>query len=181
MLAARETGSFTEHAGVVLEKKSALNAGDWRIIGPAETFEEALQQPAPSPAQIAPSVSTILDSLYYVALAHLEQEKWAQAAFIFEKILYVQPNYRDVVDRLALARVNMSMLRIKKPAAKIEEPVVQIAEPATRIEEPKPEPGKSENKNGNTSQIILLLVFLFAAGLLCFAALKPSKQSQLDS
>jgi hypothetical protein len=176
-----ESGRHPEYEGMTSENVPGLNARERRAAGLVETLADPLQQPSSSSAGIAPAVATLLDSLYYVALAHLEQEKWAQAAFIFEKILYVQPNYRDVVDRLALARVRMSMARIKEPAVKIEKPAAQFDEPAAPITEPEPAPGKSENKNGNISQIILLVVFLFAAGLLCFAALRPSKQSQVDS
>jgi len=51
---------------------------------------------------------TLLDSLYFAALANLENADWRQAAFNLEKINLLQPNYREVIDLLARARVNLA-------------------------------------------------------------------------
>lgn len=50
-----------------------------------------------------------LDSLYQEAAAASERRDWIQAIVNFEKVQLLQANYRDVVDRLAQARANVTL------------------------------------------------------------------------
>ncbi len=48
-----------------------------------------------------------LDSLYQQALAALEREDWKSAVITFERIKFVQPDYRNLNDLAAVARTNL--------------------------------------------------------------------------
>lgn len=48
-----------------------------------------------------------LDSLYQQALAALEREDWKSAVITFERIKFVQPDYRHLNDLAAVARTNL--------------------------------------------------------------------------
>jgi tetratricopeptide (TPR) repeat protein len=48
-----------------------------------------------------------VDSLYQDAMRAFAHEDWLQAVIAFEKIQVLQPNYRDVIDRLAQARAKL--------------------------------------------------------------------------
>jgi len=50
---------------------------------------------------------TQLDSLYQQALAAFERDDWKSAVIAFERIKFAQPNYRDLDDLAAVARVNL--------------------------------------------------------------------------
>jgi tetratricopeptide (TPR) repeat protein len=68
----------------------------------------------------APSSSAVnLDSLYKQALALQATGDWFQAAITFEKLQILQPNFRDVVDRLAFVRTSLNQTRASEvvPAA----------------------------------------------------------------
>ncbi len=52
----------------------------------------------------AAPVAANIDSLYQMALAAFAQKDWMQAVVNLEKVRLLQPNYRDVVNRLAEAR-----------------------------------------------------------------------------
>lgn len=68
------------------------------------------------PSKAAPTPNTAkADSLYQQAMAAIEDKDWLQAVVALEELHIVQPNYRDVVHRLAEARTNMN--RIENPAA----------------------------------------------------------------
>jgi len=61
----------------------------------------------PPRAEVVTSYA-LIDSLYQSALAAVKKEDWRLAAFNLEKIQLLQPNYREVVDLLAQARVNLA-------------------------------------------------------------------------
>jgi len=56
---------------------------------------------------ITPAQAVNPDSLYQSALAAMAKADWLQAVVTLEKLQSLQPAYRDVVDRLALARTNL--------------------------------------------------------------------------
>jgi len=81
----------------LVEVKSGPRSG--KIARPPRPRAEAVT--------MAPSYA-LLDSLYQSAQAAMEKEDWRRAAFNLEKIQLLQPNYREVVDLLAQARVNLA-------------------------------------------------------------------------
>jgi len=82
---------------------------------------QKLQTPEPSPAIAAPIMAykINLDSLYQDALAAAEKGNWMQAVVTLEKLQLLQPNYRDVIDRLAAARANLGKAVASGAAAQI--------------------------------------------------------------
>ena len=64
--------------------------------------------PAP-PAAASEITAATLDSLYQFALAESRKENWGKAILALEEIQSWQPDYRDVIDRLAEARMQMSL------------------------------------------------------------------------
>lgn len=63
-------------------------------------------------AQSQNSAAINLDSLYQVALAAEEKGNRMQAVVALERLQVLQPNYRDVVDRLAEAHANLNWVAI---------------------------------------------------------------------
>jgi len=82
-----------------LKKAHRLNPNYRQIAGLIAEIENKLQQQPP--AGFAPSVQ---DSLYQTGLAAFNRGDWVQAVIAFEKTQLLQPDYRDVADRLAQAR-----------------------------------------------------------------------------
>jgi tetratricopeptide (TPR) repeat protein len=68
--------------------------------------------------EATPSASShaLLDSLYLSALAAIKEEDWRQAAFNLEKLQLLQPAYKNVVDLLALVRVNLISKKLESEA-----------------------------------------------------------------
>ena len=79
------------------------------VEGALRREAEAAVSTTPSPA--APAN---VDSLYQAGLAAFESNDWMQALVAFEKVQLLQPNYRDIVDRLAEARAHIEIA--KRPA-----------------------------------------------------------------
>lgn len=75
--------------------------------------ERMLQARLPIPAAFASDTPVILpikvDSLYQLAANAAEQQDWLQAVVNFEKVRLLQPDYRDVTDRLAEVRANLAV------------------------------------------------------------------------
>ncbi len=70
----------------------------------------------PAPPVAAPAVTAAtLDSLYQFALAESRKENWKQAVVTLEEIQSWQPDYRDVAEWLAQARLQLDLAE-KKPA-----------------------------------------------------------------
>lgn len=65
----------------------------------------------------SPASSANVDSLYQEALAAFAQKDWIQAVISLEKIRVSQPDYRDVIDRLVEARVNLIQAETFVPVA----------------------------------------------------------------
>jgi tetratricopeptide (TPR) repeat protein len=83
---------------------------------PAETPKKFVAAKVDSPAANADSSthaetavagSANLDSLYQQALAALARDDWKSAVIAFERITFVQPNYRNLDDLVAVARANL--------------------------------------------------------------------------
>ncbi len=92
-------------AQIAFEKLRAINPKYRNLETLMVEVERALAQNAPS-IQAGANATAMLDSIYQAALAAVEKKDWMQARMAFEKIQILQPGYRDVVDRLAQARVN---------------------------------------------------------------------------
>lgn len=93
-----------------LEKVHKINPNYRDVADLLEEVENKMQQQSNSSITSAPSSPSLpLDSLYQAALAFQEKEEWAQAVLALERLQLLQPNYRDVVDRLALARTNLNL------------------------------------------------------------------------
>jgi tetratricopeptide (TPR) repeat protein len=58
-------------------------------------------------AKTAGKQSAVLDSLYQAALVLLHQKSWYEASIVLERIWLLQPDYRNVIDHLAVARAQM--------------------------------------------------------------------------
>jgi len=85
-------------------------------------LESTLATPASETQTGNPSAPAV-DSLYRAALV-AEDTDWMQARLLYEKIQILQPGYRDVVDRLAQARINSE--KIETPQVAIQtEPVAE--------------------------------------------------------
>jgi tetratricopeptide (TPR) repeat protein len=83
---------------------------------PADTGKKFIAAQADFPAANADSsthsetavvASVNLDSLYRQALAAFERDDWKSAVIAFERITFVQPNYRNLDDLVAVARANL--------------------------------------------------------------------------
>jgi len=92
------------------------------------------------------------DSLYQQALAFLAEDDMVQAAATFEKLQVLQPNYRDVVDRLAQVRTYLQR-----------NPTVGV-----------PHRGKT-----NTGLYIGVIAVLVALPVLGLAVLNPSTRARI--
>ncbi len=93
------------------EKVRRLNPNHRNVAGLlTEIEQEMAQQREPETAATA---LVNVDSLYQEAQARTAAGDRVQAVVAFEKIQLLQPNYRDVVDRLAVARANLAR---KEPA-----------------------------------------------------------------
>ena len=57
-----------------------------------------------------------LDSLYTEAQTFIDQQDWKQASLLLEKIVIINPEYKDAVDLLASTRTNMTYARNSEPA-----------------------------------------------------------------
>jgi len=83
---------------------------------PADTIKTSIAAKADSSAANADSathsktavvVSVDLDSMYRQALAAFERDDWKSAVIAFERIKFVQPNYRGLDGLAAVARANL--------------------------------------------------------------------------
>ncbi len=69
-----------------------------------------------SPALARRSNSQVnLDSLYTEAQTFIDQQDWKQASLLLEKIVIINPEYKDAVDLLASTRTNMAYARGSEP------------------------------------------------------------------
>jgi len=55
----------------------------------------------------SPAAPAKVDSIYQAGLTAFERKDWMPALVAFEKVQLLQPNYRDIVDRLAEARARL--------------------------------------------------------------------------
>ncbi len=85
-----------------LKKAHRLNPSYRDVAGLIAEIESKLLQQ--SPAGFAPSVQ---DSLYQTGLAAFNRGDWVQAVVAFEKTQLLQPDYRDVAERLVQARARL--------------------------------------------------------------------------
>lgn len=49
-----------------------------------------------------------IDSLYHIGVAAQEKKEWLNGVVAFEKVQVLQPNYRDVAERLSLLRIHLT-------------------------------------------------------------------------
>jgi tetratricopeptide (TPR) repeat protein len=105
-----------------LEKVRQLNPAYRDVADLLSALEVKLAGPAPSPATNAAALPASVDSLYQEALSSMDKEDWVQAVVALEKIQLLQPNYRDVGDRLTVARVNLNNAAIIPKS--VEPPVI---------------------------------------------------------
>jgi tetratricopeptide (TPR) repeat protein len=98
---ARNRGDLNA-ALAALKKAHRLNRSYRDVAGLIVEIESKLLQQ--SPAGFAPSVQ---DSLYRVGLAAFNRGDWVQAVVAFEKTQLLQPDYRDVTERLTQARLQL--------------------------------------------------------------------------
>ncbi|MGH7491382.1 MAG: hypothetical protein ACREOO_03195 [bacterium] len=92
-------------------RKTSRSHRNTRVTQPAKgrlPKKQADQPPAAPAITPAPAVAT-LDSLYQVALGEIQNENWKQATVALESIQSLQPNFRDVADRLEQARMRLDM------------------------------------------------------------------------
>jgi tetratricopeptide (TPR) repeat protein len=89
------------------DKVRAINPNYRDVANLLAEIASALEQKARS-AEASSRVTVNLDSLYRQALAFQAKGDQQQAAIAFEKLQILQPNYRDVVDRLAVVRTNLN-------------------------------------------------------------------------
>ncbi|MDZ7291530.1 MAG: hypothetical protein ONB44_23170 [candidate division KSB1 bacterium] len=99
-----------ERSWRALNRVRKLNPNYRDVASLLTQVESTLRIKAEPVQSLAPSlaVPVNVDSLYQSGLAALEQHDWLQAVISFEKIQVLQPNYRDVLDRLAHARANLT-------------------------------------------------------------------------
>ncbi len=69
---------------------------------------------SPSPAMPADAASAVsptgIDSLYRLGVVAADEKNWVQAVINLEKVRMLQPDYRDVINRLAEARANLALV-----------------------------------------------------------------------
>lgn len=95
-------------------KARSLNPNYQEVTNRLAEVEKVLEQKNRLASTIAATsaVSMIivsLDSLYQTALVAMVKEDWMQAALTLEKLQVLRPNFRDVPDLLARARVHLNM------------------------------------------------------------------------
>jgi len=134
---------------------AASQAGDWQKALAAFT---ALRDLAPDYRDVETQIQTAraalaklndarIDSVYESGLLALQNSDWTQAVSVFEKVQRLDPTYKEVQNKLADARFNLT--KIQKPLA-------------------QPQPSKPLNLGmviGSTLSIILLPIF----GILFFS------------
>ena len=134
---------------------AASQAGDWQKALAAFT---ALRDLAPDYRDVETQIQTArvalaklndarIDSVYESGLLALQNSDWTQAVSVFEKVQRLDPTYKEVQNKLADARFNLT--KIQKPLA-------------------PPQPSKPLNLGmviGSTLSIILLPIF----GILFFS------------
>jgi len=59
----------------------------------------------------SPAAPAKVDSIYQAGVTAFERKDWMPALVAFEKVQLLQPNYRDIVDRLAEARARIEMAK----------------------------------------------------------------------
>lgn len=65
-----------------------------------------------------------VESLYQYAVAAMAREDWLNAVLALDKLQYIYPNYRDVMDRLIESRVNLKMAdKVKMTAPENKQPI----------------------------------------------------------
>lgn len=99
------TDSDLNAALTALKKAHRLNPNYREVAGLIAEIENKLQQQPP-----AGFASSVQDSLYQIGLAAFNRGDWVQAVIAFEKAQLLQPDYRDVADRLAQARDKLRRL-----------------------------------------------------------------------
>lgn len=100
-----------------LEKVRRYNSNYRNTTSLLAQIESALNTTPPvvTAPSTPPAAQPNLDSLYQEALAAIDKQDWTRAVVALEELHILQPNYRDVVHRLAEARTNMN--RIENSAA----------------------------------------------------------------
>jgi tetratricopeptide (TPR) repeat protein len=98
---------------VALEKVRSIKPDYRNTAGLLSEVEKALAQQAQGAAAPAMTAANV-DSLYHEALAFEAKADWMQAVVALEKVQLVQPNYRDVAQRLAHAREKFNDLKISE-------------------------------------------------------------------
>lgn len=89
-----------------LEKVRRLNPRYRNVADLLEEIDQQLQQKA----KAAAVSSEQIENLYQVALAALEKNDYMPAVVALEKVQLLQPNYREVVTRLAEARAQLTIV-----------------------------------------------------------------------
>ena len=95
-------------AAAALEKVVKINPNYRNASGLLAEIERMLAQASLMQAS-AGGAATRADSLYQEAVAAEERADWLAAVVALEKTQVLQPNYRDVADRLAFARASLNL------------------------------------------------------------------------
>jgi len=91
------------------EKVRRLDSDYREVKNMLAQVERALEVPEQPAAEMNPVADTRVQALYDEALGAAAKADWMRAVVNLETIHLLQPNYRDVVDRLAEARAHLSV------------------------------------------------------------------------
>jgi tetratricopeptide (TPR) repeat protein len=99
------------------EKVRKLNPSYREVASLQAQAESLLDQQTRLDADAPATAGDDVDSLYQEALAAHVRGDYATAVATYEKLQTVQPNYRDVPDRLAQAQTSLVHLTVAQPAS----------------------------------------------------------------
>jgi tetratricopeptide (TPR) repeat protein len=96
-------------ASAAFEKVRKINSDYRDVAALLVEIDQALQQKAANPPTATAAAPIDVEALYQEAVVAAERADWMQAVIGFEKVQLLQANYRDVIDRLAEARANLTL------------------------------------------------------------------------
>ncbi|MGH7597816.1 MAG: tetratricopeptide repeat protein [bacterium] len=91
------------------EKVRRLNRSYRDVADLLEAVDRKLRNKAQSALHATQVSLAQAETLYQEAALAIEKQEWMEAVVALEKLQLVQPGYRDVVDRLAEARANLTV------------------------------------------------------------------------
>ncbi|MCL4707728.1 tetratricopeptide repeat protein [bacterium] len=113
-VAAMGQGDLTS-ALAAFEKVHKINQDYRDIASLLVEVEEQIQKQGNASAEMSAAAAPVADSLYQNALAAIQQEDWAQAVTILEKLQAASPEDANLVDLLAQARTNLQISAVSVP------------------------------------------------------------------